>query len=159
MKTLDEVIKAYEICLNEECCDDCPYTEHDAEGRWACSLCGDCPRDALHYLREYRDTRAQLLDGMKRLEGYELMFIKAMADLEDNPPLTWDELRQMEGKPVWVEVLKESGDHYKWEGQWMIIDDFMQGALGTYCQFKEWHKTLINTTYGDQWQAYRKERE
>lgn len=59
MKSLDEVIKAYEICLNinETSCRDCPYTEFNAEGKWACSLCGDCIEDALHYLKKYREDK------------------------------------------------------------------------------------------------------
>ena len=45
--------------------------------------------DALHYLKEYRTLQY----------GY----IKAMADLEDNPPLTFEEVREMVGMPVWME--------------------------------------------------------
>ena len=55
MKTLDEVIKALEICsTDDDPCDKCPYTEFDKNGVWACSMCGDFAEDALHYLKEYR---------------------------------------------------------------------------------------------------------
>ena len=49
MKTLDEVIKALEICsqMDAECCK-CPY-KSTAKG-W----CEEKDRDALHYLKEYR---------------------------------------------------------------------------------------------------------
>lgn len=73
--------------------------------------------DALHYLKEYKQTRQDLLDGMKRLEGKELMFLLALANLEDNPPLTWDELKQMEGKPVWIDSVPQIR-------RWVIIKKF-----------------------------------
>lgn len=86
MKTLDEVIKANECCNHGEPdsrCEYCPYN-----GIGACCL--ERESNALHYLKEYRTLQY----------GY----IKAIANLEDNPPLTWDELKTMEGKPVWVET-------------------------------------------------------
>ena len=74
MKTLKEVIKAYEICLNinETSCHDCPYTEFDAEGKWACSLCGDCTEDALHYLKELRHIldNTVWVESTKEEKGY-----------------------------------------------------------------------------------------
>ncbi len=45
--------------------------------------------DALHYLNEY--------------QSLQIAFLKAMADLEYNPPLTFDEVREMVGMPVWME--------------------------------------------------------
>ena len=48
MKTLDEVIKALELCTsNKHCQDECPYAPEE------------CPtyameKDALHYLKEYQ---------------------------------------------------------------------------------------------------------
>lgn len=88
MKTIDELIKAIEYCLKPadilgNCREKCPYI-HNCDPE-----CTAVKEDALHYLKENRTLQY----------GY----IKAMADLEDNPPLTWDELKQMEGKPVWVE--------------------------------------------------------
>ena len=51
MKTLDEVIKALECCIDPElhCDTDCPY-EDRCEGQ------EDMNIDALHYLQEYRET-------------------------------------------------------------------------------------------------------
>lgn len=144
MKTLDEVIKAYEICLNdnETSCHDCPYTEFNAEGKWACSLCGDCTEDALHYLKEYREKHDDIL-RMEEALGY--------CEIMDNPPLSWDELKQMEGKPVWVEYEK-NGNH------WLIITDIKSnGAVGrgVYGENAPLYKDRIGTD----WQAYRKERQ
>lgn len=142
MKTLDEIIKRVETQIND----------FDKNGCFECHYCGDecCIdscflEDALHYLKEY-----QIL---------QTAYIKAMADLEDNPPLTWSELKQMEGKPVWVEYNfqisdKKFRDNSK---RWCVIREF-----------EHWHDTeIIITDNGfvlskneqvTDWQAYRKER-
>ena len=102
MKTLDEVIKACEETVSDV------DRGVDIEG---CYLGATETRDALHYL--------------KHLQEYYNM---SREHHEPNPALTWDELRTMEGKPVWVEVLDDNGDHYKWRGDgWYIVKDFMQG--------------------------------
>ena len=38
-----------------------------------------------------------------RCTEMQVAYIKAMADLEDNPPLTFEEVREMVGMPVWME--------------------------------------------------------
>lgn len=51
MKTLDEVIKAYQICTsNDSCVDGCPYYRNE------CPLY-EMEKDVLHYLREYRENQ------------------------------------------------------------------------------------------------------
>ena len=73
------------------------------------------------------------------------------AEQQENPSLTWDELKSMEGKPVWV---VEEG-YQTWE-YWSLVYWMKDDEL-----------TLLNenglTTYskneqGTVWQAYRKER-
>ena len=80
-------------------------------------------------------------------------------DEDDNPALTWDELKQMERKPVWVEYNFQIGDkEFRDKSKrWCIIREFMP-----------WHDTeIIITENGfvlsknnqiNSWQAYRKER-
>ena len=58
-----------------------------------------------------------------------------------NPPLTWDELKQMEGKPVWVE---ESAENGLWWTYWVIWE----------CD----NAVLPKKDYSTKWKAYRKER-
>ena len=67
MKTLNEVIKAYEICMSDgDECNDCPYTDEMGEPKcW-----GVDKADALHYLREYRDKRDRIFNLEKRMEKY-----------------------------------------------------------------------------------------
>jgi hypothetical protein len=51
MKTLNEVIKAHEICVQNLDCIDCPYYNEPADSpKWGCALCGECPKDTLFYL-------------------------------------------------------------------------------------------------------------
>ena len=84
MKTLEEVIKANECCDHGEPdsrCEDCPYN-----GIGAC--CAERETDALHYLKEYKDA-------ISRLDGARWFHVAAIKELQQNDPLTWDELKQM----------------------------------------------------------------
>ena len=151
MKSLDEVIKAYEYCDHGEPdsrCEDCPY-----DGIGVC--CAERESDALHYLKEYQRDCEDLVEAAKSLTKKE--HEQALTDRND--PLTWDELRQMEGKPVWVEYNfqignKEFRDKSK---RWCIVREI-----------ELWDDTEIIITENGfilskreqikDWQAYRKER-
>ena len=145
MKTLDEVIKAYEICMDDEGeagnCIGCPYA--DDTGEPLC--CGEDKEDALHYLREYRRVQ-------NRIEKIALGNIEDTLDKIDNPPLTWDELKQMEGKPVWVEFLRD-GESY--DEEWIIIKDINDVCMA---DTQGYAYTIDDYNANKGWQAYRKER-
>ena len=143
MKTLDEVIKAHEFCVNASItgamCKECPvFAEPDCGVR----------DDALHYLKKYReklDTESALPDY------YEL--VDFWTEQQANPPLSWEQLKQMEGRPVWVE----------WTGipRWGIVDGIFIDAYGVenLCvsvphDYLHFDKRM----QGQTWQAYRKER-
>ena len=148
MKTLDEVIWAVENC--DSAIDDCAH----------CSYCkDDCEdlrslrADAIHYLKEYRDTdenyKKAIAHVIEVIDHYEKMVADYLAD--NNPPLTWDELKQMEGKPVWVEALL-----YK---QWAVIayvgsDHIRFEGANLYAP-----ESRVYMGEANGWQAYRKERE
>ena len=135
MKTLDEVIKAKELCNDHYFkCDECSYYDDDNEV--GCRS-DDLDADALHYLKEYRATQTA--------------YIKAMADLEDNPPLTWDELLRMEEKPVWVENVFGLAE-------WELISRVKEGSIVTIAA-DESIADIQAEDYPHRWQAYRKERE
>ena len=74
---------------------------------------------------------------------------------EANNPLTWDELKQMEGKPVWVEYEGYTPD-------WEVIENIgaMRGSIGDITgNFVETHMSVLHKDdMGKTWQAYRKER-
>lgn len=167
MKPLDEVIKGMECCYihqEEPNCSECPYKCKEKYG-----LCGDQKLDALHYLKEYRDRKETLRNWTEKAISEQqnlsdaITFMQAYRDDKDdltalraywkeqheNNALTWEELKQMEGKPVWVEI----GDGSR---GWVIIRKITDtgivsgsdGFIG------------IATAYGmdTTWQAYRKER-
>lgn len=126
MKTLDEVITANECCDHGEPdsrCEDCPYN-----GIGAC--CAERESDALQWLKGYR-------------AHIELDKLRDKCETE-NDLLSWDELRTMEGKPVWVEPCKE----------WMLITEIETEP-------HIWLLSLDGMDYDmslHEWQAYRKER-
>lgn len=132
MKTLDEVIESMQLTsdVNRN------YREENA--------------DVLHYLVEYRACQQHMevveqirQDAVRQRDAH----IKALGDLNRNEPLTWDELREMEGKPVWIEPVKE----------WMLLTEVDEEDCGI------WLLSLDGLDYDlmlhENWQAYRKERE
>ena len=141
MKTLDEVIKAWSICFSDNSrsdCTGCPYADEDGE-----AACFNHDRvDALYYLKHLQ-------------EYYEM----SREHHEPNPALTWDQLKQMEGKPVWVENLDElDGDVLC--GYWIIVDAFTGRNEKLACMHtNQPFLCLWKSKQGKTWQAYRKERE
>ena len=143
MKTLDAVIKALEYCLNPvdnfgNCNAECPYIHCcDPSNR-------DVTEDALHYLRVLQ--KMQKAKPLAKSEWEELY----------NPPLTWDELRTMEGKPIWVE---SSGpfNRRRWMfvGEWFDDDEMRLFDMGY-----DYPDYVSKNSYeSGTWQAYRKERD
>ena len=121
MKTLDEVIKVMDHV--EFCCTNCKL-QFDCD-EVECFL-----EDALHYLKEF--------------QGLSKMWNDKLDKEQTNPPLTWDELKSMEGKPVWIEPCKE----------WMLITEIETEP-------HIWLLSLDGMDYDmslHEWQAYRKER-
>ena len=120
--------------------------------------------DALYYLKEYRSDKIQYEADRKNWEddlSQKLRFFdearnKLIAKFKEleigtlNEPLSWDELKQMEGKPVWVEALL-----YK---QWAII----ACVYGDHIRFEGANlyapECRIYMGEDNGWQAYRKER-
>lgn len=138
MKTLDEVIKAFEICIGSYCSnaehDVCPYFGESDMG------CMKKPeKDALQYLKEYKGLLKMWNDKLDKEQA--------------NPPLTWDELKQMFHRPVWIETTAKKG--------WNIIvsiDSADMQVIHTAHRgpkLSGFNKADLGTT----WQAYRKERE
>ena len=129
MKTLNEVIMCLEGCGHIDC-DDCPY--HYEDEKIEIDDCEQVYKDALQYLKMYKE----LADDSE-----------AFAEWKENPPLTWDELKSMAGKPIWV------------EGSWEIIDSCNDDYFSTDSGAMYFRKN--DECYGDydtDWQAYRKER-
>lgn len=76
------------------------------------------------------------------------------AEQQDNPPLTWDELKEMQGKPVWMEAESLSIGVSPYWNDWYIIKSFSNDEFMCCNDGFEWAKEM----QGRLWQAYRKER-
>ena len=143
MKTLDEVIDDFEkACdLERRCanCSGCLGQEYGCPNDGAESV-----PDALHYLKEYRK-----LDSLDAVAFSE----------DDSQPLTWDELKSMQGKPVWVEA--DDGKYKRWFivgnfFSWFEKEDF-DAHVNLYSS--DGAMEMSKETFGSYWQAYREERE
>lgn len=133
MKSLDEVIKFFE--------------KQEAIDKWE-------PRTAaLHYLKEYRAE----MDNIRIFHDDHIAMKNELSDIKssNNPALTWDELKQMEGKPVWVE-------HIWGILRWGIIDSlwFDEKEQKEKISIISRHGWLEcdKDEQGAKWQAYRRER-
>jgi len=140
MKTLDEVIDAMERCSMPHMfmCEDCPYEDEEC-GCWS----DQRDADVLHYLKEHKNQQDFYDQSIKRTTDMIDKCEKTVAEYlsVNNPPLTWDELKTMEGKPIWV---MESAEHGMWWTYWIV--------------WNEKETTLSCDSYGTTWKAYRKER-
>ena len=147
MKTLDEVI------------DDLKYTNFDDDG-FAINLHCNEIVDVLNHLKEYRSEKQIWESDRKHYEDWIEQYKEArdkhqqaVKEMLKNPPLTWDELRTMVGKPVWVQWTVKG----VWaSGDWSLIQDadedriwFVDKDGETFDEEKEIH--------GNLWRAYRKE--
>ena len=132
MKTIDEVIESITKQSGLEIRN---VRKPDKDRFW---VDRETYMDALHYLREYRDKHDEMLKTEEAL-GY--------CEMAENRPLTWDELRQMEGKPVWVEADGKE--------RWRIIREVSSEHLILESGLPL-HRCWMN--HPDGWQAYRKER-
>ena len=135
MKTLDEVIRALEVCTSDHGgCDGCPYDpDCTPDYKWD---------DAIFYLKEYRDYR----NSDKTVIGND-----CVSEAENNA-LTWQELNGMDGKPVWATFDNENGT-------WYIAKVYDDEVV-----LYEWGQEFGEIISGawaytpKRWQAYRKER-
>lgn len=99
--------------------------------------------DALSYLNEYKELSKMWNDRLDKENS--------------NSPLTWDELKTMEGKPVWIEY----GCDFN-QKRWVIIHSFHNTKSFCYMDVSGnypntfWQKDMGEDEF---WQAYRKERE
>ena len=162
MKPLDEVIKAMENCYGSdaECCDKCSYTMEVTGHGVICRKC-DLEDDALHYLKELRDMTdipMEYFESGGTLQNFadtsQITCPKCHSEFvilpDANNPLTWDELKQMEGKPVWVEC------EYFFRPQWVILTNvYDEKAMFIGDRIVD---SELKEEMGDVWQAYRKER-
>lgn len=110
----------------------------------------DWAKDALYHLKKYKRVQ-------NKIEKIALGNIEDTLDKLDNKPLTWDELKTMEGKPVWVEDHNDDDEPYN---RWYIVERFIKEQGDEYAVLNDYYfsrKYFNDKTDG--WQAYKKERE
>lgn len=117
--------------------------------------------DILHYLRELKLFRqTPIMQGIHKAQKECALYPVDNWEEDEpdsNPALTWDELKQMEGKPVWVE------EPYAkvWHGEWKVVDMLYDGDYWDEDE-KEFLTTdeerYHKTEQGKTWKAFRKER-
>ena len=148
MKTLDEVIKAMEMCIespdeldeDEAMCPGCPYA--DADGNPECV--GKDKEDALYYLKKY-----QRYQNTPSCNGH-MILVDYFEESQKNEPLTWDELKTMTGKPIWVEYEGYTPD-------WEVIE-YIGDTKWKWGEVIETHLSILHKEDQDKtWKAYRKE--
>lgn len=101
--------------------------------------------DALHYLKEF--------------QGLSKMWNDKLDKEQANPALTWDELRMMEGEPVWVEEYDPIDDNKGWHRcKWYLVN-FVNDEYFYVCDNDGEENHFCLAEIGKTWTAYRKERE
>lgn len=155
MKTLDEVIENFEkACDLERRCENCSGCLSQENG---CPYDGaESVPDALFYLKEYRDDKDEIdstrLAYLDILTDY-VALKNYWAEQQENEPLTWDELKTMEGKPVWVEV------DGKWWGRfWAFVEVKSDSYIDFFQKGQDYPEDLWKRDMGKTWNAFRKER-
>ena len=143
MKTLDEVIEIFEKVVKHD------YVWFDEK---TALMTIETMTDALQYLREYQWQ-------MTNPDGDHQQLEKCRALLQDfyrNDPLSWEELQQMEGKPVWIEEYDAIDSTRGWRCcRWMLVE-FINDS---YMDARNSDGEQYNFDKGEEtWQAYRKER-
>lgn len=93
------------------------------------------------------DVKSTVTDALHYLKHLQEYYEMSREHHEPNPPLTWDELKAMEGKPVWVVVDGKE--------RWHIIREVSSEHLILESMLPL-HRCWMN--HPDGWQAYRKER-
>ena len=112
--------------------------------------------DALHYLKMLRDMTCGTSQKLRNTS--QITCPKCHSEFvilpDTNTPLTWDELKTMEGKPVWIEYDNHLSGRKRIKYKvWDVIDWVTEDLIhvkGDYSYQKD--------EFGDVWQAYRKER-
>jgi len=109
--------------------------------------------DAIEYLSQCVDGCDRIFDEAVEMAVFAL---RAQAEEEKNEPLTLEELREMDGEPVWVKVL----DHSVFADK---ADDFCGWGLVRKSWVRVWDERRADLVhidyhfeeYGKVWLAYR----
>lgn len=131
MRSLDELIQIVET------------SKPDADNQFY-EIFEDDMEEILFYLKEY-----------KRSEDY----VDEILVEEENFPLTWNDLKEMEGKPVWIEYDNNGIEFFSNPHMWAIVGIVDEKAPLPEVSFVGRAKTfwLYKMEIGEHWNAYRRE--
>ena len=166
MRTLEEIIKELETVGKKKV-----IQRNDLDDQIVINM--PLLITTLDYLKEYRAEKGSLakeayekhtrwIENCKKAydkyKSLELGLIHAHADLLDNPPLSWDDLRKMEGKPVWIWISPRV-KNTPGSGHWAIVYRFnpIGGNKNLFEMQMENGSRYKRKYQGDLWQAYRRE--
>lgn len=147
-ETLDEAIEALVFC-SKGLCECCPFNKEDR------NLCEDAKcAVALGYLKEYKKNCEDLINVTKALKKEKDICSYALDNLTNNRKLlTWEELKTMEGEPVWIELLyhhpEQKYEYWDIIKRFDMIEDYEVVDLA---QSGYLYKTLL----GSGWKAYQR---
>ena len=147
-ETLGEAIDALVFC-SKGLCEYCPFNKEDRH------LCQDAKCVvALGYLKEYKKNCEDLVNVTKDLKKEKDLYSYALNNLTNNRiPLTWEELKTMEGESVWIELIYHHPEQ-KYEYYDIIerFDDIEGYELVDLAKTGYLYKSLL----GREWKAYRR---
>ena len=106
----------------------------------------NCEAAENRYKREEKLYKRLQEDYLRELNG-------------DNPVLTWDELKEMGGRPVWIKFGNDFEDHKDWIGIWRIVSTFTGRNEELACMntAEDYPSSFFKKNMGVYWEAYRKE--
>lgn len=81
-----------------------------------------------------------------------ITFLRAQAERDNPKPLTLDELRKMDGQPVWVVILTKIGDI---KSSWFLVSDGYELNLQNSETYELYPDDTYEERYGEDYIAYR----
>jgi hypothetical protein len=113
-----------------------------------------CISEGADWNEDFWSNYVDALNYLKEFQGLLNMWNDKLDKEQANQPLTWDELKTMEDKPVWIEYGSDEDTALKrWCLVQIVLDEYI--SLATTAIFFRAEKSKQGKT----WQAYRKERE
>lgn len=100
------------------------------------------------YCKPYEPWQETAREAADIIERYEKGQHRAKQEQENNAPLTMDELRQMEGEPVWIKLFDQDEEFWVLRNEW--VDTRNPEPLILF--HMRWYS---HADYGKTWLAYR----
>ena len=115
--------------------------------------------DALHYLKEYQEKTDEICKLAKIMADSWELRKQTMAFEDRNDPLKYDELKEMIGKPVWIEEYDPIDDSHGWRmNYWSLAYGIFTDPHNFMCHDVNAQAHILRKSeYRKTWCAFRKE--